>query len=325
MNLIVKNDKDSVFFSSYDSEMPQVFMAQKKMYAGDQNDALALLGEGDSATFKINLDTLEKYTKQPKQEQFKNDKYQTFVVKIEKVFKKNSSAYQDIDNVMTVRGTMNKFGFLLLMVMASAMYVWNVYAEGNTNTATTLMIVGAIGGLILALVVMFKPQWAGYITPAYGILEGLFIGGISAFFNAMFTTSYPNIILHAVGLTLGVAVAMFFLYNFRIITVTNKLRSIIMSATMGIGLFYLIVWIAGMFGFEMGFAFDSSPLSIGISLFIVGIAALNLLLDFDSIEKAAEMGAPKYMEWYGAFGLLVTLVWLYLEILKLLSKLNSKD
>jgi uncharacterized YccA/Bax inhibitor family protein len=177
----------------------------------------------------------------------------------------------------------------------------------------------------LALVVIFKPQWAGYITPAYGILEGLFIGGISAFFNAMFANSYPNIILHAVGLTLGVAVAMFFLYNFRIITVTNKLRSIIMSATMGIGLFYLIVWIAGMFGFEMGFAFDSSPLSIGISLFIVGIAALNLLLDFDSIEKAAEMGAPKYMEWYGAFGLLVTLVWLYLEILKLLSKLNSKD
>jgi uncharacterized YccA/Bax inhibitor family protein len=205
------------------------------------------------------------------------------------------------------------------------MYVWNVYAEGNTNTATTLMIAGAIGGLVLALVVMFKPQWAGYITPAYGILEGLFIGGISAFFNSMFASSYPNIILHAVGLTLGVAVAMFFLYNFRIITVTNKLRSIIMSATMGIGLFYLIVWIAGMFGFEMGFAFDSSPLSIGISLFIVCIAALNLLLDFDAIEKAAEMGAPKYMEWYGAFGLLVTLVWLYLEMLKLLSKLNSKD
>ena len=243
----------------------------------------------------------------------------------EKIFDKSLHDNANAVGVMSVRGTMNKFGFLLLMVMASAMYVWNVYAEGNTNTATTLMIAGAIGGLVLALVVMFKPQWAGYITPAYGILEGLFIGGISAFFNAMFTNSYPNIILHAVGLTLGVAVAMFFLYNFRIITVTNKLRSIIMSATMGIGLFYLIVWISGMFGFEMGFAFDSSPLSIGISLFIVCIAALNLLLDFDAIEKAAEMGAPKYMEWYGAFGLLVTLVWLYLEMLKLLSKLNSKD
>ncbi len=243
----------------------------------------------------------------------------------EKIFDKSAHENANAFGVMSVRGTINKFGFLLLMVMASAMYVWNVYAEGNTRTATTLMIAGAIGGLVLALIVMFKPQWAGYITPAYGILEGLFIGGISAFFNAMFVSSYPNIILHAVGLTLGVAAAMFFLYNFRIITVTNKLRSIIMSATMGIGLFYLIVWIAGMFGFEMGFAFDSSPLSIGISLFIVGIAALNLLLDFDAIEKAAEMGAPKYMEWYGAFGLLVTLVWLYLEILKLLSKLNSKD
>jgi uncharacterized YccA/Bax inhibitor family protein len=243
----------------------------------------------------------------------------------EKIFDKAAHENANAFGVMSVRGTINKFGFLLLMVMASAMYVWNVYAEGNTRTATTLMIAGAIGGLVLALIVMFKPQWAGYITPAYGILEGLFIGGISAFFNAMFVSSYPNIILHAVGLTLGVAAAMFFLYNFRIITVTNKLRSIIMSATMGIALFYLIVWIAGMFGFEMGFAFDSSPLSIGISLFIVGIAALNLLLDFDAIEKAAEMGAPKYMEWYGAFGLLVTLVWLYLEILKLLSKLNSKD
>ncbi len=243
----------------------------------------------------------------------------------EKIFDKSLHENANAFGVMSVRGTINKFGFLLLMLMASAMYVWNVYAEGNTRTATTLMIAGAIGGLILALVVMFKPQWAGYITPAYGIFEGLFIGGISAFFNAMFVKSYPNIILHAVGLTMGVAVAMFLLYNFRIITVTNKLRSIIMSATMGIGLFYLIVWIAGMFGFEMGFAFDSSPLSIGISLFIVGIAALNLLLDFDAIEKAAEMGAPKYMEWYGAFGLLVTLVWLYLEILKLLSKLNSKD
>lgn len=246
----------------------------------------------------------------------------TLTAKIfDKSLHENASAF----GVMSIRGTMNKFGFLLLMVMASAMYVWNVYAEGNLSTATTLMLAGAIGGFVLALVMMFKPTWAGYISPAYGILEGLFIGGISAFFNAMFQKSYPNIVLHAVGLTMGVALAMFLLYNFRIISVTNRLRSIIMSATLGIGLFYLIVWILGLFGVDMGFAFDSSPLSIGISLFIVGIAALNLLLDFDSIEQAAEMGAPKYMEWYSAFGLLVTLVWLYLEILKLLSKLNSKD
>ena len=243
-----------------------------------------------------------------------------------KIFDKSLHENASASGVMSIRGTMNKFGFLLLMVMASAMYVWNIYSEGNVSTATTLMIGGAIGGFVLAIVMMFKPTWAGYIAPAYGILEGLFIGGISAFFNAMFANSYPNIILHAVGLTMGVALSMFLLYNFRIINVTNRLRSIIMSATMGIALFYLIVWILGLFGVEMGFGpNDGSLLSIGISLFIVGIAAFNLLLDFDSIEKAAEMGAPKYMEWYGAFGLLVTLIWLYLEILKLLSKLNSRD
>ena len=244
----------------------------------------------------------------------------------EKIFDKTLHQTSKEFGVMSVRGTMNKFGFLLLMVMASAMYIWNVYAQpGNQGTATSLMLVGAIGGFVLAMVMIFKPNWAAYIAPAYAILEGLFIGGISAFFNALFATNYPNIILHAVGLTMGVALAMFLLYNFRVITVTNKLRSIIVSATVGIGLFYLIVWILGLFGVDMGFAFDSSPLSIGISLFIVGIAALNLLLDFDAIEKASEMGAPKFMEWYGAFGLLVTLVWLYLEILKLLSKLSSRD
>jgi uncharacterized YccA/Bax inhibitor family protein len=212
------------------------------------------------------------------------------------------------------------------MVMASAMYTWNLVTPETMSTANTIMITGAIGGFVLALVMIFKPTWSPYIAPAYAILEGLFIGGVSAFFNEMFKDSYPNIILHAVGLTMGVALSMFLLYNFRIINVTNRLRSIIMSATMGIALFYLIVWILSLFGVEMGFGpNDGSLLSIGISLFIVGIAAFNLLLDFDSIEKAAEMGAPKYMEWYGAFGLLVTLIWLYLEILKLLSKLNSRD
>lgn len=243
----------------------------------------------------------------------------------EKIFDKSLNENSAAFGIMSVRGTINKFGFLLLMVMASAMYTWSLFTPETIGTAKTIMIEGAIGGFVLALIMIFKPTWAPFIAPAYAILEGLFIGGISAFFNALFAKSYPNIILHAVGLTLGVALAMFLLYNFRIINVTNKLRSIVMSATMGIGLFYLIVWVLGLFGVDMGFAFDSSPLSIGISLFIVGIAAFNLLLDFDSIEKAAEMGAPKYMEWYGAFGLLVTLVWLYLEILKLLSKLNSRD
>ncbi len=244
----------------------------------------------------------------------------------EKIFDKSLNENSAAFGVMSVRGTMNKFGFLLLMVMASAMYTWSLVTPETMDTAKTIMIVGAIGGFVMALVMIFKPNWSGYIAPAYAILEGLFIGGISAFFNEIFKASYPNIILHAVGLTLGVALSMFLLYNFRIINVTHKLRSMIMSATLGIGLFYLIVWVLSLFGVDMGFGpNDGSLLSIGISLFIVGIAAFNLLLDFDSIEKAAEMGAPKYMEWYGAFGLLVTLVWLYLEILKLLSKLSSRD
>ncbi|MEK0422287.1 MAG: hypothetical protein RLZ95_197 [Bacteroidota bacterium] len=244
----------------------------------------------------------------------------------EKIFDKSLNENSAAFGVMSVRGTMNKFGFLLLMVMASAMYTWSLVTPETMDTAKTIMIVGAIGGFVMALVMIFKPNWSGYIAPAYAILEGLFIGGISAFFNEIFKDSYPNIILHAVGLTLGVALSMFLLYNFRVINVTHKLRSMIMSATLGIGLFYLIVWILSLFGVDMGFGpNDGSLLSIGISLFIVGIAAFNLLLDFDSIEKAAEMGAPKYMEWYGAFGLLVTLVWLYLEILKLLSKLSSRD
>ncbi len=242
----------------------------------------------------------------------------------EKIFDKSLHETSNAFGVMSVRGTINKFGFLMLMVMSSAIYIWTIFPE-NPSTASTLMLVGAIGGLVMALVMMFKPNIAGYVAPAYAILEGFFIGGISAYFNAVFAKSYPNIIMNAVGLTMGVAVAMFLLYNFRIIKVTDKLRSIIISATVGIGLFYLITWILSLFGVDMGFAFGSGLLSIGISLFVVGIAAMNLLLDFDAIEKAAEMGAPKYMEWYGAFGLLVTIVWLYLEILKLLTKLNSRD
>jgi uncharacterized YccA/Bax inhibitor family protein len=250
----------------------------------------------------------------------------------EKIFDKSIHENAEAFGVMSIRGTMNKFGFLLLLLIASSSYSWSLITTETMGTAKIIMIGGAIGAFVLAMVMMFKPMWAGYIAPAYAILEGLFIGGISAFFNNMFASEFgdtsgkgSHLIINAVGLTLGVALAMFLLYNFRIINVTNRLRSIIMSATMGVALFYLITWILGMFGVDMGFAFDNSLLSIGISIFIVGLAAFNLLLDFDTIEKGAEMGAPKFMEWYCAFGLLVTLVWLYLEILKLLSKLSSRD
>jgi len=170
----------------------------------------------------------------------------------EKIFDKSLNENAKAFGVMTVRGTINKFGFMLLMLMGAAMYIWSIYKPETIATATTLMFGGAIGGFVLAIVMMFKPNWAGYLAPGYAILEGFFIGGISAYFNTVFAERYPNMIIHAVGLTMGVALAMFLLYNFRIINVTNRLRSIIMSATMGIALFYLIVWILSFFGINMG-------------------------------------------------------------------------
>ena len=241
----------------------------------------------------------------------------------QKMFDKSMHIEANMQGTMSVRGAINKFGFLMLMVIAGAAYNWHVFEQGQPNTMYTLMLTGAIGGLITAIAISFKPNWAGYLAPLYGLLEGLFIGGISAYFNAAFATKYPGLVMQAVGLTFGVAIAMFLLYNFRIIKATEKFKSVIISATLGILIFYMLTWVLRLFGVTVSFMYDSSALSIGISLFVVAIAALNLILDFDMIEQGAERGAPKFMEWYGAFGLLVTLVWLYMEILRLLSKIGS--
>lgn len=224
---------------------------------------------------------------------------------------------------MTVRGTLNKFGFLFLMVMATAFYTWNAHFGGQNVQG--LLLTGAIGGLILAFVIIFKKTWAPFLAPAYALLEGLFVGGISAYYSAAFSETAPFIIIQAVGLTFGTAIAMYALYHFRIIKVTETFRSVVVTATMGIAVFYLITFVLGFFGVQIPFLHEGSMIGIGFSLLVVGIAALNLILDFDMIERGSEMGAPKYMEWYGAFGLLVTIVWLYLEILRLLSKLNSRN
>lgn len=243
----------------------------------------------------------------------------------QKMFDKSMHLEANMQGTMSVRGAINKFGFLLVMVIAGAAYSWNLFAQGKPETMYTWMMVGVFGGLIAAFAIIFKPNWAGYLAPAYGLLEGLFIGGISAVLNEAFAKKYPGLIMEAVGLTFGVAIAMFLLYNFRIIKATEKFKSVIIVSTIGIGIFYLLTMVLRMFGVDMPFMYDSSALSIGISLFVVAIAALNLILDFDMIEKGAEQGLPKFMEWYGAFGLLVTLVWLYMEILRLLSKLaNNK-
>ena len=243
----------------------------------------------------------------------------------EKMFDKSTAVMAENQGVMSVRGAINKFGFLMLMVIAGAAYNWQLFQELKQSTMTILMMVGAIGGFVIALGITFKPNWAAYLAPAYGLLQGLFIGGISAIMNKVFEAKYPGLVMQAVGLTFGVALAMFLLYNFRIIKATEKFKSVIIASTLGIGIFYLITMVLNMFGVNVSFMHDSSLLSIGISLFVVAIAAMNLILDFDMIEQGAERGAPKFMEWYGAFGLLVTIVWLYIEMLKLLSKLGSRD
>lgn len=240
----------------------------------------------------------------------------------EKIF--NRSLTQQDAGTMTVRGAINKFGFLLFMVLAGAAYTWYLYYNNQPQTMMTFMWVGIIGGLISVIAICIKPTWASFLSPAYGILEGFFLGAVSAILNDAFREKYPGLVIQAVGLTFGVAFAMFLLYNFRIIKATQRFKSIIFAATAGIAIFYLITLVLRLVHINVPFMYDSSALGIGLSIFIVAIAALNLIIDFDMIEQGANMGAPKYMEWYGAFGLLVTMIWLYVEILKLLSRFAGR-
>jgi uncharacterized YccA/Bax inhibitor family protein len=245
----------------------------------------------------------------------------------EKIFNRSLSQEQEMSGTMTVRGAINKFGFLLLMVLAGATYTWYLYEKAiEPSVIMPYMWGGLIGAFIVGLVISFKPSWSGFLAPAYGLLEGLFLGAISVIINEAFSEKYPGIVMQAVGLTFCVAIAMFLLYNFRVIRPTQKFKSIVLTATLGIALFYLTLWIMRAFGAYPSFMQlgDNSLLGYGISLFIIGIAAMNLIMDFERIEQGAEMGAPKYMEWYGAFGLLVTIVWLYIEILRLLSRFAKK-
>jgi uncharacterized YccA/Bax inhibitor family protein len=226
------------------------------------------------------------------------------------------------ENAMTINGTLQKFGFLFLMVMGTAFYSWKEYADGGN--VQPLILIGALGGLGVAIVLMFKKEWSPYLAPAYALLEGLFLGAISAYYNAAFSEQAPGIVINAVGLTFGTAIAMYLLYSFKIIRATAKFKAIVLTATAGIAIFYLIAFVLGFFGISIPFLHEGSAIGIGFSVFVVALAAMNLILDFDMIERGAELGAPKYMEWFGAFGLLVTIVWLYLEILRLLSKLSKR-
>ncbi len=218
-------------------------------------------------------------------------------------------------NKMTLEGTVNKtiIGLLLLFFSAS-------YSYSNANTSFVWM--GFIIGFVLAIITIFKKEWAPYTVPLYAIFEGLALGGISYVYASMYT----GIVQQAIFLTFGIFGSLLFAYKTRIIKPTENFKLGIFAATGGIFLVYLVSFIMSFFGSGLSIMNpqNSSLISIGFSLFVVIIASLNLVLDFDFIEEASEVGAPKYMEWYGVFGLLVTLIWLYLEILRLLAKLNSR-
>tara|TARA_Y200000002_G_scaffold382475_1_gene399674 strand:- start:1018 stop:1671 length:654 start_codon:yes stop_codon:yes gene_type:complete len=216
---------------------------------------------------------------------------------------------------MTIKGTVDKTAISLLLLLFAGYFTFN---EGSM----IYIAIGGIGGFIVALVTIFKKEWSPITVPLYAVLEGLMLGGISYMYGQM----YEGIVFNAIMLTVSILICLLLAYRSGIIKATENFKLGVFAATGGIFLVYLVSFIASFFG--AGFSFldptNSSLFSIGVSLFVVVIASLNLVLDFDFIEEGAERGAPKYMEWYGAFGLLVTLVWLYLEILRLLAKLNNR-
>ena len=225
-------------------------------------------------------------------------------------------------DIMTVSGAVNKTGILVILCVASAAWTWKrFFATGDPSSVAPMMAIGGIGGFILALVTVFKKQWAGITSPLYALAQGGLLGGVSA----MLEMRYKGIAIQAVMLTFGTLVAMLLVYRSGLIQVNNKFRIGVVAATGGIALFYLAQFVLSFFGISFHTVNSGTPIGIGFSLLVVGIAALNLVLDFDLIEQGARQGAPRYMEWYGAFGLILTLIWLYLEILRLLQKFQSRD
>ena len=235
----------------------------------------------------------------------------------EKAFK-GQVAYGE---AMTLQGTVNKTGLLLLFVVAAAAWTWGLSHSQAPEAAIPWMIGGILGGFIVALVTIFKPNWAPLTAPLYALLEGLALGGISA----MFERTYPGVAMQAVGLTFGTLFVMLLAYKTGMIRATQGLKLGVIAATGGIAILYLLEMVlGGFFHMQVPAINGSGVVGIGFSLFVVVIAALNLVLDFDMIETGVRNGAPKFMEWYGAFGLMVTLIWLYLEILRLLGKMRRR-
>lgn len=225
----------------------------------------------------------------------------------------------DFAQEMTLSGTINKTVLLFLLLTASAMVVWWMAFNGLNPMLPT--IGGAIVGIILVLIASFKPQYSPILAPGYALFEGLFIGGVSAIFE----TKYPGIVMQAVGATFVTFVVCLGLYKYKIVKVTEQFKSVVVAATLAIATYYLISWLFSLFTSFVPVHHDNSMMSIGISAFVIIIAALNLFLDFDQMEKGVEQKMPKFMEWFAAMGLIITLVWLYIEFLRLISKLTSRD
>ncbi|MDY0200132.1 MAG: Bax inhibitor-1/YccA family protein [Bacteroidales bacterium] len=237
----------------------------------------------------------------------------------EQIFRKQQSVTST--EVMTVQGTKHKTLAMLGLVVLGAVYTWNLASTGAPSL-TMWMAIGGIGGFITALITAFSPRLAHITAPIYAVLEGLLLGGLSA----IMATQYGlGIITQAVGLTFATFFLMLLLYRTGTIKVTDKFRTGVFAATGAVALMYFISFILGMFGVNIGFIHDSGLVGIIISLVVIGIAALNLTLDFDFIERSAAMQMPKHMEWYGAFGLMVTLVWLYIEFLRLLTRFTKRN
>ena len=232
----------------------------------------------------------------------------------------NDNAFTDVHasgstETMTIQGTTNKTFVLLGLVVLSAAWIW------ENPALTSLYMPAAGGGFVVAMVTVFRKEWSPVTSCIYAVLEGILLGGISA----VFEHAYPGIVMQAVGLTFGTLFALLMAYKSGMVQVTDNFRLGVVAATGGICLYYLLGLILNFFHIQVPLIYETGIFGIGFSLFVVFIAALNLVLDFDFIEQGSRMGAPKYMEWYGAFGLMVTLIWLYMEILRLLAKTRRRD
>jgi uncharacterized YccA/Bax inhibitor family protein len=223
-------------------------------------------------------------------------------------------------DVMSISGTVNKIGILLILVLCTAVWTWNLYfTSQDTSAVYPWLMLGSIGGLVVAFITIAKKEWAYITAPIYALLKGLALGGLSAIYEA----KYPGLVIQAVALTMTTLGALLLAYKSGLIKATENFKLIVASATGGIALLYLVGFGLSFFNINIPYIHESGIIGIGFSLFVVAIAALNLVMDFDFIESGADEKAPKFLEWYAAFGLVVTLIWLYLEFLRLLSKLRD--